>query len=52
MALSFFLLMFDYFLFFLTISKALSLNFHVSYEQNADINAFLDAVLIASSKGI
>ena len=49
---SLFLLMFDYFIFFLTILKALSLNFHVSYEQNADINAFLDAVLIASSKGI
>ena len=44
--------MFDYFIFFLTILKAISLNFHVSYEQNADINAFLDAVLIASSKGI
>lgn len=52
LALFLFLLMFDYFIFFLTILKALSLNFHVSYEQNADINAFLDAVLIASSKGI
>lgn len=44
--------MFDYSLFFLTISKALSPNFHVSYEQNAVINAFLDAVLIAFSNGI
>lgn len=52
MALFLFLLMFDYFFFFLTILKVLSLNFFVSYEQNADINAFLDAVRIASSKGI
>ena len=45
--------MFDYFFYFLTILKALSLNCPVSfYEQNADANAFLDAVLIASSKGI
>jgi len=49
---SLFLLMSDYSSYFLTIFPALPPFCFPAYEQNADIKAFLDAVLIVSSSGM